>query len=611
MQKNSQPTKVLNIRNSQGAIFSVGIVLLIIVIAASTLFMERRLEMSVNKSVAENAQQSIVTGKTVLISHIEQSKKDIKFLSGSSAVRQYNNLLAEINADPKRPENRLIDDKAVKQTFLSMMQQQTEIDQLRIISFPDGLELIRMERTSEGLRDASKALLQNKSSRDYFMQAAKISNNQVYVSNIDLNRENGEIQYPTKPTIRLALPLTVKDTINEKEQKVSILVININAQYMLNDVKYSVDPRFYPYLLNDQDGFLIHPNPEKAFAHEFNAFDNWHSSYGKLTKRNNQLEKAPMYESNTESFMYIKQAVELNNLEYKNDASPNVTVNLVITIPKTLTETLINEGRKTTFGLIAIFTAFVLVLLLFFKAYFKRSVMLSRAKSEYQAIVDGSADAIIGLTPNGVITTWNKTCETLFFTNQQNAINKPFNDIVQLLNINIDNQINLVQSSASNNNLVCECQYQGAYRKIDLELSISAINTQSDGVIGVSIICKDVTFQKQVKAQIEHVNQSLEQQVSERTKQLVLAKNEAEQANVIKSDFISNISHEMRTPLNGILGTLELITKEPLSNTQHSYLHMTETSINSLNVLINDILDLSKIEAGKMSLDKISFDLID
>jgi PAS domain S-box-containing protein len=87
------------------------------------------------------------------------------------------------------------------------------------------------------------------------------------------------------------------------------------------------------------------------------------------------------------------------------------------------------------------------------------------------------------------------------------------------------------------------------------------------------------------------------------------AKKSAEQANLAKSQFLANMSHEIRTPLNGILGLLDLSLATALNDTQLSYLRKANLSAKTLLNIINDVLDISKIEAGQMQLERVPFAL--
>jgi len=120
-------------------------------------------------------------------------------------------------------------------------------------------------------------------------------------------------------------------------------------------------------------------------------------------------------------------------------------------------------------------------------------------------------------------------------------------------------------------------------------------------------VAKVTSFVRQIHIQEEIKQKNIALEESQR--QLILAKEEAEEARRSKESFLANMSHEIRTPINGIVGIIHILRNTPLNDEQRDWINRLDSASNSLLLIINDILDISKIDSGMMKIEYESFSI--
>jgi two-component system sensor histidine kinase/response regulator len=207
------------------------------------------------------------------------------------------------------------------------------------------------------------------------------------------------------------------------------------------------------------------------------------------------------------------------------------------------------------------------------------------------AIVQSSDDAIVGEAFDGKIVSWNHGAEVLFGY-APNAIIDQHRSILTPPG-HEDETANIVET-VTRGNRVEHFETQRLCKDgkvVEVSVSVSPIRGISGQVIGSSTITRDVT-------------------VARRARDLEAAREIAEAANRSKSLFLASMIHEIRTPMNGNLGMAHLLEDSDLDDEQRESVQVIRNSASSLLTIINDILDLSKIEAGKLDLEEIPFRLL-
>ncbi|MEK7804135.1 MAG: histidine kinase dimerization/phospho-acceptor domain-containing protein, partial [Planctomycetota bacterium] len=244
---------------------------------------------------------------------------------------------------------------------------------------------------------------------------------------------------------------------------------------------------------------------------------------------------------------------------------------------------------------------------------------LEESLAYLQCTLNDSQDMIITTDREGLAVNCSTGIERILGYTPDDIIGKN----VGKLYVNPNERIRLVESLLKEKAL---CNYETTLRKkngdpVDVSLTISLLKDKAGHILGTVGISKDITLEKRMREELKRKNKELEEfmerleeKVFERTKELERTNKELANANELKGRFIANVSHELKTPLHSIIGFAEILLQKTfgdLTDKQQKYLTTIFTSGKHLFHLVNNILDLAKIEAGKVELSCETFTVED
>ena len=208
-----------------------------------------------------------------------------------------------------------------------------------------------------------------------------------------------------------------------------------------------------------------------------------------------------------------------------------------------------------------------------------------------RSLIESNIDALMTTDPSGIITDVNKQMEALTGCTRDELIGAPFKKyFTDPERAEAAIKLVLSQKKVTDYELTA-CARDG--KQTVVSYNATTFYDRDRTLQGVLAVSRDVTERKLVEAELQQ------------------AKAAAESASRTKSDFLASISHEIRTPMNAIVGIADLLAKTPLNPEQDKYVQIFRRAGDNLLNLINDILDLSKVEASQLELERTGFSVKD
>lgn len=234
---------------------------------------------------------------------------------------------------------------------------------------------------------------------------------------------------------------------------------------------------------------------------------------------------------------------------------------------------------------------------------------LRESEEKYRRIVDMASEGIWAMDVDGACTFLNARLSEILGYEREQIVGKPLSDFMFAEDLP-DHRVRLKQRSAGISERYERRLRHRSGEEVWTIFSATPITDEQGRFSGSFAMVTDITDRKRSEEQLLALKNHLEEQVMQRTADLVAARNAAEAANRAKSVFLASMSHELRTPLNAILGFSRLMQSDRiLPDHMRKNVEIINRSGTHLLRLINDVLDMAKIESGSMQLQKAPFDL--
>ncbi|MEM6806358.1 MAG: ATP-binding protein, partial [Bacteroidota bacterium] len=228
--------------------------------------------------------------------------------------------------------------------------------------------------------------------------------------------------------------------------------------------------------------------------------------------------------------------------------------------------------------------------------YFKDETLEKKARQrlleseeKYRKTVEDSFDGIIKINMDGIVTYVNPAGEKFYGVSKEQLIGRPYTDFISGES---ERKFSEIFKAVSQNSILPQRKMELSIESVKNDLRFISTNFHlniENNIPSLTVVARDITTRKQAEAE------------------LIKARLKAEESANAKEQFLKNMSHEIRTPMNAIIGMSDLLLKTRLTPKQEEMLEVVSVSSRNLLVVINDVLDLSKVNADKIVLEKIGF----
>ena len=549
--------------------------------------------------VGELASREILSANSKCSSFLTSAENNLNLIANGQYLNDYINTLQPYQIEDPNSDEQI----KFTQFLIQLLKINPNYYSIRFVSI-DGRERIKVENIGREQKVFNQEDLKDISTEYYVKDCLASPMNSIYYSHIDLQKSHGTIEFPFKPTLRIG-----KSIYSHIGKLKGIILINLSINFSFSQNLS---------LLNENGDWLI-GGGENWMNFAFSRAENFKNLFPKAWKAitskefGNTLINDIYFEFTTLRPPSTDEGISWKIVSQHSIKKITNSISIISDAPILL-----------LFAICEILTTLIIII-----TYIRQNKLL-----EYQHIIEenikrydislkaGRAISWI-YTPSTHMFTWSKNVEDILGIPAKKLIKEEqfidlFNKYSDLKLKTFLNFINTKVSNDNNNELSLE-------HKIPLPQKIHSISSgelwlktyaikldDSEGnnlVYGISydITNRVILEQSAIESRKASENLSLElQNLLDESERLRI---QAEEASSAKADFLANISHEIRTPMNSVLGMVSLLEETELTSKQLNYTSAIKHGGEALLLIINDILDHSKIESGKLDIIYEEFDI--
>lgn len=443
-----------------------------------------------------------------LSKEIDRLRLDVRFLAKVPPVQGMVRAMGNGGYDAAEKTPGAFWRTSLQAIFSSYIETNPDLTQVRFIGVANhGLELVRVDRRHNNIVVVPVDQLQSKGDRDYFQSVQHLAPGQVHVSDLNLNREHGQIERPYVRTLRNSTPVFAPDGT-----LFGMIVINLDLQSAFADLASNSSKNIHVYLTNAHGDYLLNPDARHVFGFDLGQRWRWQDDHQLLSSDAGHPRTMQVFSAADGLENAVQRTIALD----EHDPQRFLTLTLVQS-----DAVIAGMVASTERMVLAIILGGIIIASIIVYVFVRMKTAAGEKRAELAAIVEGAHDAIIGKTLQGKVNSWNHGAEELFGYTSAEAVGQLLSSLIvphEFIAQELDILARVGRGERIDNLITTRHRKDGS--KIDVSVMVSPIRNGQGLVIGVAKTVRDISAQKAIEKEILTLNATLEQQVSDRTAEI-------------------------------------------------------------------------------------------